>query len=444
MYIEFIDHEITKNQVAKPMNFFKEMYFSNKQVILSFLYNIGIKLTGFGLKCLAPFNDKIKRGVTGRAETFNILRQYLNQDDKTLWFHCASLGEYEQGLPIFKELRNHYSNHKIVLSFFSPSGYEIRKNSPIADVVIYLPIDSKKNAKQFINLVNPELTVFVKYDIWPNLLNELKKQKLKAILISASFREDQSFFKFYGKQLREALFAFEHIFTQNEISKTLLASKNYTKVSVSGDTRFDRVTSQLDQDNNLDFIDDFKNNKLCIVAGSTWPEGEAYFTDFINSYENENIKFIIAPHDIKVNRVHSLKEKLHVKTVLHSEKENQNLKEAQVFIVDTIGILSKIYNYANIAYVGGAVGTTGLHNTLEPAVFGVPIIIGNNHEKFPEAKAMIDKGGMFSISNLNEFSTILKRLIDDSDFRRESGSKNSEYIKENKGAVVQILDYLRI
>ncbi|MEC3905706.1 glycosyltransferase N-terminal domain-containing protein [Tamlana sp. 2201CG12-4] len=411
---------------------------------MSFIYNIGIHLTAFILYCGAWFNEKLAKGVKGRQNTFTALERHLNKTDKTLWFHCASLGEYEQGLPVFKALRTHYTNHKIVLSFFSPSGYEIRKNSPVADIVIYLPLDTNTNAKKFIDLVNPELTIFVKYDIWPNFLKQLKQKQLKAILISAAFRKGQSFFKFYGSQLRKALFTFDHIFTQNEISKTLLQSINYEQVTVSGDTRFDRVSSQLNVDNRLDFIEQFKDNKLCIVAGSTWPEDEALLINFINKISSNTVKFIIAPHNIKPNQIKYLQEKIQLKTILFSEKENKSLPEAQVFIVDTIGILSKIYNYADIAYVGGALGNTGLHNTLEPAVFGIPIIIGNTYDKFPEAQAMINKGGMFSISNQKSFNTVLNELIENKDKRLESGSKNEAYIKENKGAVIQILDYLRI
>ncbi|MWW26197.1 3-deoxy-D-manno-octulosonic acid transferase [Algibacter lectus] len=411
---------------------------------MAFIYNILIKLADGALRAISPFNSKIKSGVIGRQNTFQTLKTTLQKTDKTLWFHCASLGEYEQGLPVFTKLRTHYHKHKIVLSFFSPSGYEIRKNSPIADVVIYLPIDTKKNAKTFLDLVNPELTIFVKYDIWPNFLNEVKKRKLRAILISAAFRKNQSYFKFYGRNLRNALFAFEHIFTQNESSKTLLESIQYNSVSVSGDTRFDRVTSQLELDNNLDFIETFKDYKLCVVAGSTWPEGEKLLTNYINSRPLDYVKFIIAPHNIKAPQINQLQQNLKVNSVLFSEKENKNLKAAQVFIVNTIGILTKIYSYADIAYVGGALGTTGLHNTLEPAVFGIPIIIGNNHEKFPEAQAMINAKGLFSIEKQQEFNTILDKLIEDSDFREQSGQNNSSFIKKNKGAVIQILDYLRI
>jgi len=420
------------------------MYFSIKEIKLSLIYNWGIYLAHFGLKCVALFNKKIKQGVKGRSDTFNVLRSKVSNQDKTLWFHCASLGEYEQGFPVFQALRKHYKTHKVILTFFSPSGYLVRKNSPIADVVVYLPLDTKKNAKTFLNIINPELTIFVKYDIWPNFLNELKRRQLRAILISAAFREDQSFFKFYGKTLRDALFTFEHIFTQNETSKTLLKSINYNTVTVSGDTRFDRVFSQLNQNNHLDFIETFKGNNLCVVAGSTWQLDENLFVNYINNQASNNVKFVIAPHNINNSQIKSLKEKLNTEVILFSEKDENDVSKAQVLIIDTIGLLSKIYNYADIAYVGGAMGNTGLHNTLEPAVFGIPIIIGNNHSKFPEAKSMIDINGMFSISNQNEFNTILNELVKNEGQRVSSGNKNLDYIKKNKGSIIQILDYLRI
>lgn len=411
---------------------------------MEFLYNIAITITRFILKCSAVFNQKIKKGVQGRAETFSLLESKLSSNDKTLWFHCASLGEYEQGLPVFKALRTHYPKHKIILTFFSPSGYEIRKNSPIADIVVYIPLDLKTNAKQFLNLVHPVLTVFVKYDIWPNFLNELKSRQLRAILISAVFRKSQPFFKFYGAPLRNALFSFEHIFTQNESSKKLLESINYNHVTVSGDTRFDRVSSQLVQNNTLDFIESFKQNKLCVVAGSSWPEDEALFINYINLQSSKDFKFIIAPHNINKKQISNFQSKLEIESVLFSRKEEKDISKSQVLIVDTIGLLSKIYSYADIAYVGGAMGHTGLHNTLEPAVFGIPIIIGNNHNKFPEAQAMIDNLGMFSVSNQKEFNSILNNLIVNKKERLDAGNKNSQYIKTNAGAVNHILKYLNL
>ena len=399
-------------------------------------------MTSLVLKVIALFNHKIKLGVKGRANTFNSLKNEIKKDDKTLWFHCASLGEYEQGLPVFNVLRKDYPKHKIVLTFFSPSGYEIRKNAPFADVVVYLPLDTKSNAKQFIKLVNPELTVFVKYEIWPNYLNEIKNKGLRAVLISAVFRKDQSFFKWYGTQTKQALFAFEHIFTQNEASKNLLESIGYKNATVSGDTRFDRVLNQLQIDNTLDFIETFKHDKLCIVIGSSWPEDEAILVPYINQCKHD-VKFIIAPHNIKAKQIEGLKQSLQKETVLFSNKENYNLKDSQVFIVDTIGFLSKIYSYANIAYVGGAMGTTGLHNILEPAVFGVPIIIGSNHKKFPEAQAMIDHSNVFSVNDYTSLKNKLDLLIDNKTVREETGEKSFNFVKEKEGAVIQIVKFLR-
>lgn len=410
---------------------------------MNLLYNITIQLASVVLKLLSLFNNKLKLGVDGRALTFNKLDQFLNKGDKTLWFHCASLGEYEQGLPIFTELRKDYPNHKIVLSFFSPSGYEIRKNAPFADLVVYLPLDTKNNAKRFINLVNPELTVFVKYEIWPNYLNEIKSRGLRAILISAVFRKDQSFFKWYGSQTKKALFAFEHIFTQNETSKKLLETINYTNATISGDTRFDRVSNQLNTDNNLDFIKVFKDNKLCIVIGSSWPEDESLIIEFINNYVGIPIKFIIAPHNIKSKQIENIQTNLKKPSILFTQKEKKDLSQYDVFILDTIGLLSKTYSYADIAYVGGAMGNTGLHNILEPAVFGVPIIIGKNYQKFPEAFDMIKNKGVKSVSNITELGTELNSLINDPESRLTTGNQNADFIKKNKGAVIQIMQYLR-
>jgi 3-deoxy-D-manno-octulosonic-acid transferase len=410
---------------------------------LKLIYNIGVYIADFHLKIIALFSHKLKLGVDGRAQTFNILETSISKNDKTFWFHCASLGEYEQGLPVFKVLREKYPLHKIVLTFFSPSGYEIRKNTDVADIVVYLPMDTKVNAKRFLNIVHPELTIFVKYDIWPNYLIELKKRNLRAILISALFRNNQSYFKPLGSMMRNALSAFEHIFVQNEDSKKLLESINFNNVTVAGDTRFDRVSNQLKIDNKLTFIEEFKQDKLCVVVGSSWPEDEELLVNYINSNDSKEIKYIIAPHNIKQNQIQNLTSKLNVKTVLFTEKESQNLSDYSVFIIDTIGILSKIYSYADIAYVGGAMGTTGLHNILEPAVFGVPIIIGKNHSKFPEAQQMIDFGGLKSIKNEDELNSELTSIIENASKRNQMGSLNKEFIDLNKGAIQKITNYLK-
>ena len=387
---------------------------------------------------MSLFNNKLKQGVIGRKESFRKLENAIRPEDKTFWFHCASLGEYEQGLPVFEALKIKYPNYKIVLSFFSPSGYEVRKNTKIADVVVYLPLDTKANAKRFLNLVNPDYIIFVKYEIWPNLLVEIKKQNLNIILISAVFRDNQSFFKWYGGFMTSSLFAFNHIFTQDENSKELLETIDYKNVSVSGDTRFDRVSNQLKVDNSVSFIEDFKTNKTCIAFGSTWPEDDKLYLDFINNNSNRGIKFIVAPHNIKTSYTNSLKSKLNAKTISYSEMADKNLADYDVFILDTIGYLSKTYSYADIAYVGGGAGTTGLHNILEPAVFGIPILIGKNYNKFPEAKILINEGGVTSVLNSNGFKIVLNKLLDDNNLI------DSHFIEKNKGAVIQILNYIRI
>lgn len=411
---------------------------------MEFIYNIGLHIAGFHLKIIALFNPKIKLGVIGRSQTFKILEEKIASNDDVLWFHCASLGEYEQGLPVFKVLRERYKSYKIVLSFFSPSGYEIRKNTNIADVVVYLPLDTPHNAKQFLDLVHPILTVFVKYDIWPNYLIALKKRDLKALLISASFRSSQSYFKFYGSRLRKALSAFEHIFVQNEISKDILNSINIKSVTVSGDTRYDRVSQQLEQNNTLDFITEFKQDKSCMVIGSSWPEDEAFLIPYINEKAFKDIKYIIAPHNIKSNQIENLIKNLQPKTILYSEKEHKSLSDYSVLIIDTIGLLSKIYSYADIAYIGGGMGTKGLHNILEPAVFGVPIVIGKNYQKFPEALQMIKDAGVISISNYHELKKELDTLFEDKKERQRLGKLNKTFVDKNKGAVQQIMDYIEL
>ena len=411
---------------------------------MDILYNIVIYITGFHLKLIALFNHKIKLGVDGRSKTFKILKENIASDDNVFWFHCASLGEYEQGLPVFKVLRERFKSYKIVLTFFSPSGYEIRKNTNVADVVVYLPLDTKHNARTFLDVLNPKFTVFVKYDIWPNYLKELKKRNFRAILISASFRESQSYFKFYGSRLRKALSTFEHVFVQNESSKQLLKSINIKNVTVSGDTRYDRVTQQLEQNNTIDFIAEFKQNKTCMVIGSSWPDDEELLVPYINENISEDLKYIIAPHNIKANQIENLTRNIKLKTILYSKKENQNLSEFSVIIIDTIGLLSKIYSYADLAYVGGGIGTKGLHNILEPAVFGVPIVIGKNYQKFPEAVQMIDEAGVISISNYTELKQLLDSLFDNDIERQRLGELNKTFVERNKGAISIITEYIRI
>lgn len=409
---------------------------------MSLFYNIIINLASVSVRLFGGLNKKIQQGQKGRSESLLILKQRLSSSDKVIWLHCASLGEYEQGLPVFQALKKQWKNHKFVMTFFSPSGYEIRKNNSIADIVVYLPLDQKKVVKTFLDIIHPELVVFVKYDLWPNYLLELKRRAIKTVLISALFRPSQPYFKLYGLWFKKLLFIFDHIFTQDTASKVLLNSIGFNAVTVSGDTRFDRVGNQLKTDNTLDFIAAFKNNKICVVAGSTWPEDETLLINYINS-STQNTKFVIAPHNIDLNQIESMIKRLKKPFVRYSNYTTETLEDKSVFIVDTIGLLTKIYSYADIAYVGGAMGTSGLHNTLEAATFGLPIVIGKRYQKFPEAKAMLSNGGLMSIRNFESLESSLNMLINDSKKRMESGQKNKAYIEDNQGATTIVITELK-
>ncbi|SEL14983.1 3-deoxy-D-manno-octulosonic-acid transferase [Aquimarina amphilecti] len=393
------------------------------------------------LPIIGLLSPKLTLFVKGRKTVFEILKEQLKKDDQIAWFHCASLGEYEQGVPVMEMIKKKYPSYKLLVTFFSPSGYEVKKNSTLADSIVYLPIDTKKNAKRFVELVNPKLAVFVKYEFWPNYLKELKTNNTPITIISAAFRRDQAFFKWYGGFMRNALKTVDYFFVQDSISKQLLNQVNFDNVTVSGDTRFDRVSHQIEMDNQVDFISEFIGNRLCIVIGSSWSEDEEVFIDFVNQ-ANKNLCFIIAPHEIKNRGVQSLQKKITKETVIFSEKEGKSLQDHQVFIMNTIGYLSRIYSYGDIAYVGGAMGNSGLHNILEPATFGIPIIIGQHFEKFREAKQLQKLAGLYSISSSEEFSAIMNKLVDDQKFREKTGMIAGHFINSNTGATDMIVAYL--
>ncbi len=407
---------------------------------MKFLYNLGIFLASIILPIIGFFNKKIKLFVNGRKESFSKID--VLKGEKVVWFHVASLGEFEQARPIIEALKNTHARHKILVTFFSPSGYEIRKNYNLADVVCYLPLDSVANAKKFIETVKPVAAIFIKYEFWPNMLNELHKKEIKTILVSGILREEQLFFKWYGGFMKDSLKAFHHFFVQNQTSKKLLNSINFKNVTVSGDTRFDRVFKILEQDNHLSFIETFKNNAYAIIAGSTWKEDEALLVNYINNHATKDEKFIIAPHNIKKEAIAVLQASINKKTVLFSEKENKDLKDYDVFIIDTIGILTKIYKAADIAYVGGGL-KTGLHNILEPATFGVPVIIGDKYNKFKEAVDLVKIGGCISINNQETFTKNLQLLKDDKSLRNLTGIINKKYIEDNLGATDLVVNYLK-
>ena len=410
-----------------------------------FIYNLIVVLADFILKIVALFNKKISLFVEGRKPVFKILSNKIKAYDKTIWFHAASLGEYEQGLPVMERMKSRFPNHLIVLTFFSPSGYEVRKNNTIADVTVYLPMDSQSNVAQFMKIVRPDMAFFIKYEYWPNYLNALQNKEIATYLISGIFREKQVFFKWYGGFYRNALNAFEHFFVQNSNSKELLLQLGKTNVSVSGDTRFDRVTEILKQNNELDFIEEFKNNTLTIVIGSSWPKDEALLVKYINT--TNNVKFIIAPHNINMDQIANLKNQISKKSILFSsyntnEMDASKLADYEVFIIDTIGILTKIYSYADIVYVGGGFGNPGVHNILEPATFGVPIVIGPNYSHFAEAIALVKMEGCISINNQEELNESFDKLIQNEGVRLEKGHICSTFVEMNKNASETIMNYI--
>lgn len=392
------------------------------------------------LRLVALFSPKIKLFVNGRKEVFPYLRKTLSKEDQVLWVHTASLGEFEQGLPVIERLKHTYPSYKIVVTFFSPSGYEVKKNSDAAHAITYLPLDTFKNAQQFVDLVNPKLVIFVKYEIWPNYLKILAERKIPTLLISALFKEEQIYFKGYGGFMRKALHHFSHIFVQNTNSVRLLNEIGITEVTLGGDTRFDRVMEIVERDNHLPFMEEFKIESPVMVAGSTWPEDEAVLVPYINA-DNSNLKYVLAPHNIKPEQISKLKASINKKTILYSELDNEPLSDYKVLIIDTIGILTKVYSYANIAYVGGGFAT-GLHNTLEPAVFGIPVIIGSNFKGFKEAEDLVEEGGVIVVNNKEEYHNLMNRLVSDKEFLSRTGEINLNYVNKNKGASVQIMDYI--
>ncbi len=408
---------------------------------MNFIYNLIAHIAWFFLKIAALFSPKMKLFVDGRKETFGFLEGAITKNNSVIWMHAASLGEFEQGLPIIEKLKTEYPSYKIVVTFFSPSGYEVKKNTTVADVVTYLPFDTKQNVKRFISAVNPKLAIFVKYEVWPNFLNELKRKQIPTILVSAIFKKNQIYFKSYGGFMRKSLSTFTHLFVQDDSSKRLLETIQIKNVRISGDTRLDRVSEIVHRDNTLSFMNNFKKDRLCLVAGSTWPEDEAILVDYINTAP-KNIKFVLAPHTIKTDKILNLEGVISKKTMCFSKIDEKTISDCEVLIVDNIGILTKIYSYADIAYVGGGFAT-GLHNTLEPAVFGVPVIIGPNYDGFKEVEELVAQKGILPITDISGFNALMKKLLQDTEFLKRTGVINEAYVSKNKGASIQIIDYIR-
>ena len=408
---------------------------------MNLLYNIIVYSVIGGIRFVALFNKKLSIFVKGRNAIFSTLAAKLAPKDEVIWFHSASLGEFEQGIPIIEKLKAHHPNYKILVTFFSPSGYEVRKNYPLADCVSYLPFDTPKNAQKFIASLNIKLAIFIKYEFWPNFLKALKQNQIPTLLVSGIFRNNQLFFKAYGGFYRNSLQSFNHFFVQNQLSKDLLNNIGITAVSLSGDTRFDRVFSITKQAKKLDFIAAFTKDKITLVAGSTWPEDEEILMNYINNFASDKEKFILAPHNIKEAGIKQLINSCQKTSCCYSDPKKDS--QAQVLVIDSIGLLTSVYGYATIAYVGGGFNKSGIHNILEPASYGLPIIIGPNYEKFNEAKALIQLGACTTIADKKAFNTAYLNLIDNAETIPRKGALSKTYILKNIGATDKIYTFIK-
>ena len=406
-----------------------------------FFYNIFLFLYRASIGIALLWNDKAKLWTDGRKDIFDRLQSELGaQNSKLIWFHCSSLGEFEQGRPVLEKLKSKSPNSKFLLTFFSPSGYEVRKDYKGADWVFYLPLDSKTSAKTFFDIVNPSLVVFVKYDYWYYYLTECKKRSIPLLMVSAIFRKDQHFFKWYGNLHRKMLNCFTHFFVQDKESLQLLQSIHINNAVVAGDTRFDRVSEIAENFKPIEEIEKFCGSSQVLVAGSTWPGDENLIKDATTNFSN--LKIIIAPHEIHKEHIDQLKT-IFPGAVLHSQLMANGSQPitSNCLIIDNIGMLSRLYHYGTITYVGGGFNN-GIHNTLEAAVYGKPVLFGPNYKKFKEAIGLIEAGGGICINSGSELSTILQKLIGNKN-ELESCNKNSnDFVKQNKGATEKILHYI--
>ena len=416
----------------------------NRQSILLLLipkfYHIGIKLYGTLIRLAALKNKKAKLWLEGRKHTFCYLEEHISIKDDLIWIHAPSLGEFEQARPLIEALKLKHNKYKILLTFYSPSGYEVRKEYPLADYICYLPLDTQKNARRFLEVVQPNLTFFVKYDFWANYLNELQNRGLKHYVISAIFRENHYFFKNKGTWMLELLSKVDHFFVQNENSKALLNTHKINRVSTTGDTRFDRVATISKKNVRLPIVEHFKGKTPLFVAGSTWAKGEALIVDLINHFETK-FKYVIAPHEINETQIVKLENKLHCKTIRYSQANLNNSSNAQVLIIDNIGLLSSLYTYADVTYIGGGFGR-GIHNILEAATFGMPIYIGPKNEKFQEAKDLKELGVAVEINSSKELIAHCTLLLSEPAKWEKLKSLSKQYVESKTGASEKIIEFV--
>ncbi len=405
---------------------------------MNVLYNLGINLLKCGARLAALRNEKIRKMVEGQSRTFALLSKAIPAAGrkKTIWIHAASLGEFEQGRPLIEMIKRNNPDWYVVLSFFSPSGYEVRKNYKDADVVCYLPFDTPANAKRFIDTVSPDVAIFVKYEFWGNYLQQLSHRSIPTYIISSIFRRGQIFFRPWGGMFRRMLDCFTRIYVQDEASRQLLSSIGVSDVTVAGDTRFDRVSDILATCKQFPVVERFASSSpFTLIIGSSWQPDEDIVIPYFNAHPG--MKLIIAPHEFDDERLQAMKERITRPTVLYTEATEAKVADADCLIINCFGILSSCYRYARAAYIGGGFGA-GIHNLNEAAVYGIPVIFGPNHSKFKEAHDLIECGGGFSITGHDDFDRLADRLISDAEFLATSGAAAGTYIKQHIGATKRI------
>jgi 3-deoxy-D-manno-octulosonic-acid transferase len=404
------------------------------------IYNISIALYYLFIRIASPFNSKAKLWITGRRGLWERLKEVSASERPVVWVHCSSLGEFEQGRPVIEKLRTAIPGIKILLSFFSPSGYTVRKSYSECDWVEYMPLDTRRNAKRFLDLVKPRMVLFIKYEFWYHHLLEIKNRNIPAFLISANFRENQVFFKWYGSWYRKILLSYKSIFVQNELSMDLLAGIGFDNVYVAGDTRFDRVKSIMQKSKEIKIAEEFSRNHFVIVAGSTWDKDEDLLFTSLRKTGDE-VRLIMAPHEISKVHLTKIKNEWNDALIFYSEAGPHNVLNAKILVIDNVGMLSSLYKYGVLAYVGGGFGK-GIHNILEAATYGMPVIFGPNYQKFQEAMQLTELKAAFTVSASVEFDSLLDRCLNDPGFLKETSAIAANYVSEKTGATDFVLSII--
>lgn len=445
----FLSENIEASRTGFPVRdasilflFLSGLFFDYLYILMVILYNIAIRSYYLYILAGTLISRKARLWIWGRARLINRIRQEVRPDGTLIWFHCSSLGEFEQGRPVMEAIKTMNPGTRILLTFFSPSGYEVRKNYAGADYIYYLPLDTRRNASRFIRYTRPAAVYFIKYEFWYHYINQLHSAHIPVFLVSAIFRKSQIFFKNYGKWFRSMLGSFEHIFLQDNSSFELLGSIGLTNISVTGDTRFDRVSAIAGKVKAIENLDIFRQQNRIIVAGSTWPEDDKYLVSYINRKE-DGIKYILVPHEIHDSHISMLEKSITGNVLRFSAMNKENASQAGVLIVDAVGYLSALYQYADIAYIGGGF-SKGIHNTLEAATFGIPVIFGPNYHKFREAVELISEGAAFPVSGETSLHNVLTGLLTDPDQLERAGKAARNYVERNTGATARIIDRYRM